>query len=676
MVAARPEKLEKHGHVRIDNYYWLNDREDPEVIAYLEEENAHTDEVMAPTSGLQEKLFQEIKDRIQETDQSVPYKKDDFWYYVRTIEGGDYPIHCRKKGSLEGDEQVMLDGNEMGKDKEYFSIGGLSISSGQNILAWAEDVVGRRIHNIYFKDLDTGEILPDVIENVTGNMAWANDNQTLFYSRQDLETLRSYQIYRHKLGTDPAGDALVYEEGDDTFDCAISKTRSKQFLFIFCHQTISSEVHILDADQPESQFRLFLKRERGHEYELYHFKDHFYILTNKPGRNFGLMRTPINQTAPENWEEVIAHKEDTLIDLVETFQDHLVVEERFGGLAQLRIRPWDGSEEHYVDFGEPAYSADIGINMEFNTSTFRFTYTSLTTPWSTYEYDMNSRQKTLLKRDAVLGDFRQEDYVTERLHAPARDGALVPISLVYRKEHYKPGKNPLMLYGYGSYGHNIDPYFSVANLNLLNRGFVYAIAHIRGSQTMGRHWYDDGRKMTKKNSFYDFIDCGRYLVEQKYSHPDKLFGTGGSAGGLLMGAVMNMAPQMWRGIVTHVPFVDVITTMLDPNIPLTTSEYDEWGNPNEKEAYEYILSYSPYDQVSAQDYPNTLVVTGLHDSQVQYWEPAKWVAKLRELKTNDNLLLLRTNMSAGHSGASGRYERYREIAFDQAFVLQILGISE
>ncbi|NIR52385.1 S9 family peptidase, partial [candidate division KSB1 bacterium] len=670
-AVVKPKKLEKHGHVRVDNYYWLKERDNPKVIEYLEAENEYTEGVMAHTKELQEKLFEEIKGRIKQDDSSVPYKLDDYYYYTRFEEGKEYPIYCRKKETLQAPEEIMLDGNKMAEGHEFFSVRSAAVSWQQNLLAFAVDTVGRRIYHIRFKNLETGELLDDVIQDVTGNLAWANDNKTLFYSKQDPETLRSYQIYRHTLGSDPAEDELVYEEKDETFSSYVWRTKSKRYIMIASFQTLSHEYRYLDANDPDGEFKVFLPRERDHEYDVDHYKDHFYILTNDDAQNFRLMKTPVTNTPRENWEEVIPHRDDVLLSGFEIFRDHLVLSERKDGLRNLRIMAWDGSDDHYIDFGEPAYLAFIDTNPDFNTTTLRYGYTSMTTPKSIYDYDMVSREKTLLKRDKVLGDFSPDNYKTERLYAPARDGVKVPVSIVYRKGIEKDGSNPLLLYGYGSYGNSRDATFSAPRLSLLDRGFVYTIAHVRGGQELGRQWYEDGQLLKKKNTFTDFIDCAKYLVKQNYTNPDKLFCMGGSAGGLLIGAVLNMAPELFHGAIAAVPFVDVVTTMLDDSIPLTTSEYDEWGNPNEKEYYDYILSYSPYDNVEAKDYPHLLVTTGLHDSQVQYWEPAKWVAKLRTMKTDDNRLLLKTNMEAGHGGASGRYKQYKETAFEYAFLLDL-----
>ena len=671
-----PHRLEHHGHVRTDNYFWLRDRDNPETVAYLEAENQFTKDALAPVQPLEDALFEEIKGRIKQTDMSVPYRRDDYYYYTRYEEGGEYPIYVRKRDSLENPEEIMLDVNVLAEGHEFFTVGRLAVSSGQDLLAYGEDTQGRRIYTLRFRNLTTGDTLEDVIPEVTANMTWANDNRTLFYAKQDPETLRSYRIYRHVLGTDPDADVLVYEETDDTFSAHVFKTKSKRFVMIVSSQTLSSEYRYLDADDPNGDFTVFLPRERAHEYALDHFEDRFFIHTNHEARNFRLMAAPLDRTGKENWEEIIPHRPDVLLEGFEVFRDHLVLEERREGLVQLRVMPWDGAAEHYLEFGEPAYLARTNVNLEFNTTVLRYGYTSMTTPSSIYDYDMVTREKTLLKQEEVLGGFDSADYRTERLHATAADGTRVPISLVYRDGTERDGRSPLLLYGYGSYGHSLDAAFGSARLSLLDRGFVFAIAHIRGGEEMGRAWYEDGKLLKKKNTFTDFIACAEHLIAERYTAADRLFAMGGSAGGLLMGAVLNLRPELFKGVVSQVPFVDIVTTMLDPDIPLTTGEYDEWGNPNHKEYYEYMLSYSPYDNVEARDYPHMLVTTGLHDSQVQYWEPAKWVAKLRATKTDGNRLLLKTNMEAGHGGASGRFKRYREIALEYAFLLDLAGIEE
>lgn len=674
-ASIRPALLEHHGHIRTDDYYWLRDRENPEVMEYLNAENAYVDTMMAHTRELQEKLFGEIKGRIKQTDMSVPYTLDDFVYYTRFEDGKEYPVYCRKGTAGDTTEQVMVDANILAEGRKFLSVGGREVSSGQDLLAFAVDTMGRRYYAIYFKNLNTGALLQDVIPSATGNMAWANDNKTLFYSRQDPITLRWHRIYRHLLGTDPATDQMVYEEKDETFSSHVFKTKSKHYIMVASEQTLSSEVRFLDANMPAGKFTVLQERERNHEYSVEHFGDSFYIRTNLGARNFRLMKTPVAATGKEHWREVVPHREDVLLDDVEIFRSHLVLSERKNGLTHIRVIPWSGAEEHYLRFDEPAYSAFFSTNPDFDTPLLRFSYSSMTTPGSVYDYNMNTRERTLLKREEVLGGYDPSNYGTERLYAKAGDGTMVPISLVYRKGFKKDGTNPCMLYGYGSYGASMEAAFSSIRLSLLDRGFVYAIAHVRGGQEMGRVWYEKGKMLDKMNTFTDFISCAEHLINERYTPPSGLFIQGGSAGGLLIGAVVNMRPELFKGAIAQVPFVDVVTTMLDEEIPLTTGEYDEWGNPNEKSYYDYMLSYSPYDNVGPKEYPNMLVTTGLHDSQVQYWEPAKWVAKLRALKRDNNLLLLKTNMEAGHGGASGRYARYREIALQYAFVLRMLGIS-
>jgi len=675
-AAVKPVKLEKHGDVREDNYFWLKERENPEVIAYLEAENAYTDTMMGHTEGFQEELFEEIKGRIKQTDLSVPYKRDDYYYYTRVVEGKEYPIYCRKKGSLDAAEEIMIDANALAEGHKFSSVGGVDISSGQDIVSFAQDTLGRRFYSLRFKNLSTGELLPDEISNVTGNVAWANDNKTVFYAKQDPVTLRSYQIYRHELGTHPSADKLVYEEKDVTFSCYVFKTKSKKYVMIASNQSLSNEFRYIDADTPTGSFTVLQPRERNHEYDVDHYEDNFYIRTNLNAKNFRLMKTPVTRTTKRNWVEVIPNRDDVFLQGFEIFKDNLVVVERKEGLIQMRIRPWSGAGEHYLDFGEPAYLAYVSTNYQFDTPLLRYGYTSLTTPNSVYDYNMMTKEKTLLKQEEVLGGFNREDYVTERVSAPARDGKMVPVSIVYKKGTTNDGKNPLLLYGYGSYGASRDATFSSARLSLLNRGFIYAIAHIRGGQELGRAWYDDGKLLNKKNTFTDFIDCAEYMIKLSYTSPEHLYAQGGSAGGLLIGAVINMRHDLFKGVIADVPWVDVVTTMLDESIPLTTSEYDEWGNPNDKKYYEYMLSYSPYDNVESKAYPNILITTSLFDSQVQYFEPAKWTAKLRTMKTDNNTILLKTEMQAGHGGVSGRYKQYKDTAFKYAFLLDLEGIDD
>lgn len=671
-----PKELTAHGDTRIDNYYWLSERDNPDVIAYLEAENAYTDAVMAHTKNFQEKLYNEIVGRIKQTDMSVPYKDQGYYLYRRFEEGYEYPIYCRKKGSFDAEEEIILNVNEMAKGYDFFNVAGYSTSSNNNLIAYGVDTVSRRLYTLHFKDLTTDQLFEDVIPNTSGRAAWANDNQTVFYALKDTTTLRPYKIMKHVLGTDVDEDKVVYTEEDETFDIYVYKTKSKKFLMISAQQTLSSEYWFLDASDPDGNFQVVQPRERNLEYSVDHYQDKFYIRTNWDAENFRLMETPVNKTTKENWREVIPHREDVLLDRVEIFKNFLVLGERKNGLTQIHIIRWSDGSEHYLDFGEEAYAAYIAANRDFDTDLLRYDYTSLTTPDSVYDYDMVNREKKLLKQQEVIGDFDPKNYVTERLFATARDGTKVPISLVYRKGLEKDGDNPLLLNGYGSYGASSDPYFSSDRLSLLDRGFVYAIPHIRGGSEMGRYWYEEGKLLKKKNTFYDFIDCAEYLVEQKFTNPNKMFAWGASAGGLLVGAVVNMRPDLWKGVIAEVPYVDVITTMLDTSIPLTTGEFDEWGNPQDKEYYDYMLSYSPYDQVEAKDYPAMLVTTGYHDSQVQYFEPAKWVAKLRAMKTDNNPLIFHINMEAGHGGVSGRFRQYREIALIYAFMLDLVGVTE
>jgi oligopeptidase B len=675
-ATKKPKELTIHGDTRIDNYYWLNDRENPEVIEYLEAENRYTESVLKPTEDLQEKLFEEMKSRIKETDHSVPYFFNGYYYYSRYEEGKEYLIYCRKKGTLDANEEIMLNVNDMAKGHSYYQVNGMNVSPDNKLLAFGVDTVSRRKYTIHIKNLETGEILSDNIPLTTGSVAWANDSKTFLYTQKDDVTLRSYKIFKHILGEDLSSDKEIYHEEDETFSTGVYKSKSQKYLFISSYSTLSNEYRFLDANNPDGDFKIIQPRERGLEYEVNHFGDYFYIKTNLNAKNFRLMRTPVHKTTKENWEEVIPHREDVFLEGIEIFKNYLVVEERSNGLNNIRVIHWETKDEYYIDFDEEVYMAYVSTNPDFDTDVLRFGYTSMTTPISTYDYNMKTRERELKKQQEVLGDFDPSNYETKRLWATADDGTKIPMSIVYRKGIKLDGNNPALLYGYGSYGATMDPYFSSIRLSLLDRGFVYAIAHIRGSQYLGRQWYEDGKLLKKMNTFTDFNDCAAYLIEQNYTNPDKLFAMGGSAGGLLMGAIVNLQPELYKGVIAAVPFVDVVTTMLDESIPLTTSEFDEWGNPKVKKYYDYMLSYSPYDQVKAQDYPAMLVTTGLHDSQVQYWEPAKWVAKLRDVKTDDNVLLLHTNMKAGHGGASGRFEALRETAMEYAFIFQQLGIEE
>ncbi|RZJ72838.1 S9 family peptidase [Flavobacterium sp.] len=678
VAAVRPHSLEKHGDVRIDNYYWLNDRENPEVIEYLNQENAYYHEMTKGEEPFREALFEEMKARIKEDDESVPYFYNGYWYITRFETGKNYPVYSRKKGSLDAPEEILFDCNEMAKGHSFFQLGAVSISPDNKYATFGVDLKGRRIYTIRIKNLETGEIFADTIQNAAPNCVWANDNKTLFFTRQDKKTLRSDKIFRHKLGTHEDEDVVVFNETDDTFHVSVSKEKSKKFLVIHSSSTLTTESRILLAENPDGEFVPFQKRVRGLEYTISHYGDSFYVMTNKDGAtNFKLMKTPDTATSKENWVDLIAHREDTLLEGIDIFKDYLVIEERSNGLNKIQIRPWNGQQAYYLPFDIETYTAYTTTNVDFDTEVLRYGYQSMATPSSVIDFNMRTKQKTVLKEQQVLGGkFQKGNYVEERQWATAQDGTKVPISLVYRKDLTKDGKNPLLQYAYGSYGASMDPYFSSTRLSLLDRGFIYAIAHIRGGEDLGRQWYEDGKLLQKKNTFTDFIDVSRFLISEGYTSPEHLYAEGGSAGGLLMGAVANMAPELYNGVIAQVPFVDVVTTMLDEDIPLTTGEYDEWGNPNEKDYYHYMLSYSPYDNVSAQNYPNMYISTGLHDSQVQYWEPAKWVAKLRNIKTNDKLLFLDTNMEAGHGGASGRFEALKELAREFSFLLTLEKIGK
>lgn len=666
-----PKTLTIHGDTRTDNYYWMNDRDDPRVTDYLKAENSYLDTVMSSAQELRKKLYEEMRGRIMETDASVPYLRNGYYYYTRFEKGKEYPIHCRKKGSPEAAEEVLLNVNDLAVGHAYYQVAGVNVSPDNKLLAFGVDTVSRRKYVLHVKDLATGRILSDTIPGTVGSAAWANDNQTFFYTRKHPETLRSESIWRHKLGTAASADEQVYFEKDETFSVEVGRSKSGRYIIISSESTLSSEHRILEADKPAGSFRIFQPRQKDMLYHVDHLKDSFYIRTNWQARNFRLMKCPLDKTDRDHWTEMIPHREDVLLESMELFNNFLVLGERRNGLTQLHIMSLRDHKAHYLPFEEPAYVARIGINAEMDAVTLRYGYTSLTTPLSTYDYNMETGKKELMKQQEVLGGYDPKNYITERLYATTTDGVKVPISLVYKKGFDKKGKSPLLLYGYGSYGISTEPAFNSARLSLLDRGFAYAIAHIRGGEEMGRQWYEDGKMFKKKNTFTDFIACAEYLAAQKYTSPGHLYAMGGSAGGLLMGAVVNMRPELWHGVIAGVPFVDVITTMLDESIPLTTSEFDEWGNPKEKPAYEYMKSYSPYDNVTAKAYPNMLVTTGLHDSQVQYWEPAKWVARLRAVKTDQNLLLLHTNMEAGHGGASGRFKALHEVALEYAFLLEL-----
>lgn len=670
------KKLEKHGDVRIDNYYWLNDRENPEVIEYLKAENAYTEAMLKDTEAFQAELFTEIKSKIKEDDESVPFKFNGYWYITRFVKGGEYPIYSRKKESLDAENEILFDVNEMAKPYSYYALNGLNISENNELAAFGQDTLSRRIYSIQIKNLKTGELLPDRLENTTGGSVWAADNKTLFYTRKD-ETLRASQIWKHTLGTDPSEDTMIFEEKDDTFNAFVFKTKSRKYIIIGSSSTVSDEYRFIPADQPNAEWKVFQKRERNLEYSVEHYGDHFYILTNKDkATNFKLVKTSVDKTDKSNWVDVIPHRKEVLLEGFEIFNDYLVLEERSKGLTQINIQSWDGKVNYFVPFEEEVYTSSLSQNPEFDSKILRYNYTSLTTPNSIIDFDMKTKKGEVKKEQTVLGDFNKENYTSERIWVTARDGVKIPVSLVYRKDTPINSNTPLLQYAYGSYGYSMDPYFSTSRLTLLDRGFVYAIAHIRGGQELGRSWYEDGKMLTKKNSFNDFVDISRDLIKNNYTSAEHLYAMGGSAGGLLMGAIINQAPELYKGVVAQVPFVDVVTTMLDDTIPLTTGEYDEWGNPNELAYYNYIKSYSPYDNIEKKSYPNLLVTTGLHDSQVQYWEPAKWIAKLRELKTDNHLLLLRTDMETGHGGASGRFEALKEVAFEYAFIFKLEGITK
>ena len=673
-----PVKLEKHGDVRTDDYFWMRERENPEVLDYLTKENLYNDAMTAHTKDFQDDLFKEVKSRIKEDDSSVPYKLNGYWYITRYETGKDYPIYSRKKDTLYAPEEILFDVNEMAKGYDYYRLGGINVSPDNKLCSFAVDTVSRRKYTIQIKNLETGEMLPEKIKNTTGGSTWANDNKTLFYARKDDVTLRSDKIYKHHLGTRGKDDELVFFEEDETFHTYVYKSKSQRFLIIGSSSTLTSEYRFLDADDPDGEFRIVQPRIRGMEYSISHFGDCFYILTNKDGAtNFKLMKTPVAATGEENWVDVIPHREEVLLEDIDLFKDYLVVSKRSNGLNRIKITRWDGTDTYQIPFDNETYTAFTGTNPDFDTDILRYTYNSMTTPTQIVDFNMKTREKVVKKELQILNcEFSPHKYESDRIWAKAQDGSLIPMTLVHRKDIKKDGKNPVLQYAYGSYGSTIDPYFSTVRLSLLDRGFIFVIAHIRGGEYLGREWYEEGKLLQKKNTFTDFIDCSRHLINENYTSPEHLYASGGSAGGLLMGVVANLAPQLYNGIIASVPFVDVVTTMLDESIPLTTGEYDEWGNPNDPEYYYYMKSYSPYDNVVAQDYPNMLVTTGFHDSQVQYWEPAKWVAKLRELKTDKNKLLFHTNMEAGHGGASGRFEALKEVAEEYAFLLDLEGMTE
>jgi oligopeptidase B len=669
-----PHEMEIHGDVRVDNYFWMNDRGDPAVIAYLEEENAYTESIMQPTAGLQKQLFDEMKGRIKVDEESAPYKYGDYYYYYRYEKGAEYVIYCRRKGSLDAEEEILLDVNSLVGENDYFAVRNFSVSPDHKLAAYGVDTAGRRFYTLYFLDLATGELLDDEIPDVTNNFEWANDNRTLIYAKQDRDTLRWDRVYLHTLGRD--SDQLVYEETDETNWLDVSKSLSGDYFYLSSDQTLSTEVRYVSANDPYEPPRVFLPREDDHEYFVTDGRDRFYILSNDGATNFKVMEATINDTSKSKWREVVAHRDDVLIEGFEIHKDYLALDLVENGLSQIELVRRDDRSVLRINFDEPVYSAATDDNYEYESEWIRYAYESMTTPESVYDFNPATNEHKLIREDPVLGGFDRNNYQTERLFAPARDGTLVPVSLVYRSGMQKDGSHPLYQYGYGSYGSSIEPDFDADLLSLLDRGFVFAIAHVRGGSEMGRNWYYDGRQLKKKNTFYDFIDVTRFLIDEGYTSQGHIYARGGSAGGLLMGAVVNMAPELYHGISSPVPFVDIITTMLDASIPLTAGEWDEWGNPADKEDYDYMLSYSPYDNVEAKQYPSMLITTGLHDSQVQYWEPAKWVAKLRDLKTDDNVLMLKTDMQAGHSGKTGRYKSIEDTALYYAFFLNLEDIHE
>jgi len=671
-----PHELTMHGDTRIDNYYWLNNREDQDVLDYLKAENNYTKVMMKHTEDFQNQLFEEMKARIKEDDTSVPYKLNGYWYITKFETNKDYPIYLRRKENLQAVDEILFDCNTMAKPHAYFKLGGVSISTDNTMAAFSTDIVSRRQYTIKVKNLVTGDVYEDEIKNTTGSITWANDNKTLFYAKRDEVTLRSYKIYKHVLGTDEKDDVEVYHEKDDTFNTFIYKTKSKKFLVIGSSSTLTSEYRIVNADTPNKDFKIFNKRSKNLEYSIAHFNDNFYIITNADkSNNFKICKTPESKTEKAYWTDLIPHRNDVLIEDIEIFKDYLVVNERENGLNNIRIISWNGNEDYYLPFDNETYNAYLGNNPDFESDTLRYGYNGLTNPSSIIDYNFKTKTKVIQKEQEVLGGtFKKENYESKRIWAIASDGVKIPISIVYKKGIKLDGKNPLLQYAYGSYGSTIDPSFSSIRLSLLDRGFIYAISHVRGGEYLGRDWYENGKLLTKKNTFTDFIDCSKHLISEGYTSNNQLYAYGGSAGGLLMGVIINMNPELYNGIIAAVPFVDVVTTMLDESIPLTTGEYDEWGNPNDAQFYKYMKSYSPYDNVKAKAYPNMLVTTGLHDSQVQYWEPAKWIAKLRELNTDNNKLLLQTDMDAGHGGASGRFESLKEVALEYAFLLDLEGI--
>ena len=674
IAAQRPYVHSLHGDDRPDPYFWLRDREDPEVMAYLKAENAYTEAMMQHTEPLQTALYDEMLSRIQETDLSVPYRKGDYYYYSRTEEGKNYAISCRKLGSLDAPEEVLLDQNQLAEGKDYFALGVLQVSPNHELLAYSIDTTGAEVFTLQFLDLKTRQLYSESIPETDYSFAWGNDNQTVFYTQVD-EAHRPHKLFRHQLGSAIAEDVLIYHEPDDSFYLGVGKTRSQAYMLISLGSKITTEIHYLDANNPTGEFQVVRPRTTGLEYDVEHHTDTFYIATNENAINFKLMQAPVGNPIMENWQEVLPHREDVLLEGVSAFAKHLVIYERQDGLPKVRIRLLATGEEHYMAFSEPTYEVYESTNPDFNTTTLRYTYTSLTTPSSVFDYDLESRSQTLKKETPVLGGYDRTQYISERLQATAPDGSIVPLSLVYKKGVTRSGANPVYMTGYGAYGFSYPDSFSSTRLTLLDRGVVVAIAHIRGGSEMGRNWYEWGKFLQKKNTFTDFIACAEELIQQGWTSPQHLAISGGSAGGLLMGAVLNLRPDLFKAAIAHVPFVDVVTTILDTSLPLSVMEWEEWGNPNKVDFYDYMKSYSPYDNVTAQAYPALLITAGLNDPRVSYWEPAKWTARLRELNQGDQILLLKTNLGAGHGGASGRYEQLKEIAFEFAFLLDQWGLS-
>jgi oligopeptidase B len=669
-AAKLAHQIEIHGDPIVDDYFWLRDRENPQVMEYLNAENEYTEQVLQPHAELRERLFQELKARVKEDDNSVPVKKDDYYYYSRVAAGQQYSIHCRKKGDLDSPEEIILDENRLAEGKPYFQLGTFSISPNHQLLAYAEDTDGSETYTLRIKNLATGELLPESIANTYYSLEWVNDNQTFYYTVLD-ENLRPYRLYRHTLGESIERDELIYEEQDSQFFVGCDKSRDDRYIFLTTNGKITSEEYFVSADDPHGTFSIVTPRQKGHEYSVSHHDGSFYILTNDNAQNFRIMRTLVSQPQQQYWEEYIAHDPDRLIEGIDEFKDYLIISERYQGLGQLRAIELQNQASHYLEFDDPTYLVFGASNWEYDTQTFRFGYTSLVSPMTVFEYDLRSRSKTILKQNEIPGGYDPNQYHSERIFARSHDGVEVPISIVYRQDFKRDGTQPLYLYGYGSYGASLDPGFSTNRLSLLDRGFVYAIAHIRGGSELGRHWYESGKFLQKKNTFLDFVACAEHLIAEKYTSAGNIAIAGGSAGGLLVGATINLKPELFKAAIAQVPFVDVLNTMLDADLPLTQLEYDEWGNPADEEYYRYIRSYSPYDNVEAKAYPHLLITAGLNDPRVTYWEPAKWTAKLRDLKTDDNLLLLKTNLDSGHGGASGRYEYLKDIALEYTFLLTV-----